>query len=133
MASMSADGKCPECGGAVTASDFQHGQTPALGRQRGWCDDCGAHLVRLVGGLWKVDPTRAPIVVPSAKVPLRNGGWLQFEILRDTASLDALAEHTGLTVDELLEDAERWAKTDGFMYGVIVDREARTVTQAGEA
>jgi hypothetical protein len=42
-----------------------------------------------------------------------------------------MAAAVGLELSTYLEAVERWADVDGFTYGVRVDREAGTITQAG--
>jgi hypothetical protein len=73
---------------------------------------------------------------PSA-VPFRTGDGgerrVELELLLDVVALGMVARTLDLTLDAMLEQIERWAANEGLPYGVTVDREKQTISQAGEA
>jgi hypothetical protein len=63
-------------------------------------------------------------------IDLPNGWRVTLDALVDVAPTE-LAPALDLDVDEFLEYVERWAAGVGAPYGIRVDREAGTITQAG--
>lgn len=72
---------------------------------------------------------------PGIWVPIRDGrgaGQLvRLEVLAGGVALPTLAGALGLELEDLLEQVDAWARTAGFTYGVRVDLDAQTITQAG--
>lgn len=63
-------------------------------------------------------------------VEFPSGYFATLEFVRSTPP-EVVAAAVHLSVDDYLEHLERWSEGPGFTYGIRVDREARTVTQAG--
>ncbi len=71
----------------------------------------------------------------NCRVPVRTGDGstrlVELELLLDVVALDPVAVELGIDVNELLDQVERWANDgEGFVYGVIVDRDKREISQA---
>lgn len=64
------------------------------------------------------------------RVPLRSGQYVSFEALVDVP-VDALASLADQTIDQFLDDIERWATGIGLPYGFVVDRDAHKIERLG--
>lgn len=61
-----------------------------------------------------------------AGINFSSGWWVSIDLLRSEPTVEMLAGAVHLTVDEMLEELDRWASGMGLMYGVQVDRDNRS-------